>query len=305
MSVFLGIDTSNYTTSVALARDGEVICNLRKLLPVAQGQRGLRQSDALFAHTVNFPEIMSELGGCTPSAVGVSLTPRDAEGSYMPCFLAGRSVASALSSVLGVPMYGFSHQKGHLMAALYSCGRQDLFESEFLAFHVSGGTTEVVYFDRGNITILGGSEDISCGQAIDRVGVMLGLAFPCGKELERLAEAGRVCTRIKPCVREMRCNLSGVENIARKLIDQGARQEDVAAFALTFVQKTLVELTVQAKERFPHLPVVYAGGVMSNRLIRPALAELGECYFAEPEFSCDNAAGIALLCEKEWVKQYG
>ena len=300
MKTFLGIDTSNYTTSVALVQDGKVTRNLRRILTVKQGERGLRQSDAVFAHTVNLPELFAQLGECHPSAVGVSLTPRDAEGSYMPCFLAGRSAASAIASVLGVPLFGFSHQRGHLMAALYSCGRTDLYGGDFLAFHVSGGTTEVVHVSGEQIRLLGGSEDISCGKLIDRVGVMLGLSFPCGGELERLAARGTVHAPVKVCVRGMQCNLSGAENQARGLLDAGETPENVAAFTLAFVRETLVRLTCHAKQAYPNVPVLYAGGVMSNRLILPALQLLGECYFAEPEYSCDNASGIALLCRRNY-----
>lgn len=300
MSCFLGIDTSNYTTSAALAEEGEITKNIRKILTVGQGERGLRQSDAVFAHTVNLPEVLAQIGAASPRAIGVSLTPRDAEGSYMPCFLAGKAAASGIATLLGVPLYGFSHQRGHLMAALYSCARTDLYEREFLAFHVSGGTTEVVHVREGQITLLGGSEDISCGKAIDRVGVMLGLRFPCGAELEALAASGRLSVPVKTCVRGMTCNLSGLENNAARLIEGGSRPEDTAAYVIAFVGETLVRLSKQARTDYPGIPIVYAGGVMSNRLIRPALASLGESYFAEPAFSCDNAAGIALLCEREW-----
>ncbi len=302
MSGFLGIDTSNYTTSVAYVENGVVTTNLRQILSVKQGERGLRQSDALFAHTVNLPMLFAKMGQKTPEAVGVSVTPRDCEGSYMPCFLAGKSAAGAIASLGGVPLYAFSHQRGHIMAALYSCGRVDLYDEAFVAFHVSGGTTEITLVEEGRITLLGGSEDISCGKAIDRVGVALGLTFPSGRDLERLAMDGKVTRGVRPCVRGLNCNLSGVENQALSMIEGGEKAENVAAFVLTFVEKTLCALTKEVRARYPSLPVLYAGGVMSNALIRPALAVMGESYFAQPDFSCDNAAGLALLGEKEFRK---
>ncbi len=305
MSAFLGIDTSNYTTSAALVSDGRVEKNYRQVLAVKQGERGLRQSDAVFAHTVNLPIIVGQIGACRPDAIGVSLSPRDAQDSYMPCFLAGKACASAIASVIGVPLYGFSHQRGHIAAALYSCGKSDLYDGEFLAFHVSGGTTEIVRVCSGEIALIGGTEDLSCGKVIDRVGVMLGLSFPCGKELEILAREGRVTERVRPCVRDLRCNLSGVENLAGRMLDAGESKENIAAFVMEYIGKTLEMMTAQARDRYPGLAVVYAGGVMSNQAIRPALAAMGESYFASPEFSCDNAAGIALLCEREWLKQHG
>ena len=203
-SVFIGIDTSNYTTSVALAdADGRILANEKQLLAVDQGQRGLRQSDALFAHTRNLPELMERLReklhpkGLTSlsvAAIGFSASPRRMSGSYMPCFLAGKATASAMSAVTGTPAYTFSHQEGHVMAALYSAGMSDLpLEHEWIAFHVSGGTTDVMLVIPDTtglaVELLGQSLDLHAGQAVDRIGVAMGLTFPCGRELERLSDA--------------------------------------------------------------------------------------------------------------------
>ena len=164
------------------------------MLPELEGGRGLRQSDALFSHIVNLPEVAEKLGKRNPAAIGCSYAPRDVPGSYMPCFLAGVAAASTLANLLGVPLYKFSHQAGHIMAALYGCGKTELWHErrKFLAFHVSGGTTELLHVDGRSITKLGGTLDISAGMAVDRIGVRLGLKFPCGPELERLAEGAEL-----------------------------------------------------------------------------------------------------------------
>ena len=199
---FLGIDTSNYTTSAAVIdREGTVVANCKCPLPVAKGQCGLRQSDAVFAHIKNIPTLMGMvrpyLEGGDLLAIGVSEVPRRAEGSYMPCFLSGVAAAEAAATAAKVPLYRFSHQCGHLAAALLSSKREDLFDTPFAAFHVSGGTTEVVYVkgfssEGFSVDLLGGTADLNAGQVIDRVGVMLGIPFPCGPMLEKLAEkAGR------------------------------------------------------------------------------------------------------------------
>ena len=156
MGVFLGIDTSNYTTSVAVVKDGKVLESLKLPVKVKENERGIRQSDALFCHTVNLPELFKKLDHYDLCAVGVSSTPRDVEGSYMPCFLAGVSVAQAISATNGVELYKFSHQRGHIVAALYSCDRLDLINKEFVAFHVSGGTTEILYVHGDKIDLVGG-----------------------------------------------------------------------------------------------------------------------------------------------------
>ena len=303
---FLGIDTSNYTTSAAVCEeDGTISESVRKLLTVKEGERGLRQSDAVFAHTVNIPGVVEQLGSFSPTAVGVSSVPRDCPGSYMPCFLAGKAAASAVASLFGVPLYEFSHQRGHLAAALYSCGREDLYDGEFLAFHVSGGTTELLHVKDREIQLLGGTSDISAGKAIDRIGVTLGLHFPCGAALEQLASSAERTPKPRISVSGCSCNFSGLENLAAELVRKGTPPCEIAAFVLSCIGQTLERMTEHALARFPGLPVIYAGGVMSNRLIRPALKEKFDAYFAEPQFSCDNAAGIALLCRRRWEETYG
>lgn len=306
---YVGFDTSNYTTSAAVCTEaGEVFANLKIPLPVKVGQRGLRQSDAVFEHVRNLPALTEELGKCLsegnlqPVAVGVSTRPRDVEGSYMPCFLAGKAAASAFSASMNLPLHSFSHQNGHIMAALYSCGRTDLLAAErFLAFHVSGGTTEALLVEPRDgafsVTLVGETDDINAGQAIDRVGVAMGLAFPCGREMEALAKSYRGKIYRHPvCVREGRCSLSGAENIALRLYRETNDPAAVAAFVFDFIGNTLLAMGASLEEKFGKLPILFAGGVMSNQLMRQRLSARFDASFAEPAFSADNAAGIALLC---------
>ena len=293
----LGVDTSNYTTSLATSRNGKVEQNLRILLSVGEGERGLRQSDAVFQHTVNLPKVFETLGEISPRAVGVSATPRDVDGSYMPCFLSGIAAATAVASTHGVPLSRFSHQAGHIAAALYSCGREDLHHSSFLAFHVSGGTTELTLVENGKITLLGGTKDISCGKAIDRIGVLMGLNFPCGKELDLLSNDPSALKPGKVSVSGFDFNLSGLENQAEKLLHDGAEKSYIADFVLSHITAVLTKLTENALEKYGEMPIIYAGGVMSNRYINKTLTERFGGLFAESEFSCDNAAGIARLTE--------
>lgn len=307
--VSIGIDTSNYTTSIAVCTEnGEIMANIKKLLDVKEGERGLRQSAAVFAHIKNFPllapQLESALEGCDIQAIGVSTTPRDAEGSYMPCFLAGKATAEVLAATHNVPLYEFSHQSGHIMAALYSSGNlENLLKGDFVAFHVSGGTTEAVYVSPSDNTfdvrIIADTADISAGQAIDRAGVMMGLKFPCGREIEGFAKQyqGKL-PKAKICVKNGKCNLSGLENIAKKLYDETNDISFVSAYVLNFVGETLFKLTSDIREEYPNIPILYAGGVMSNKYLQSKLSRFSNTYFATPEFSADNAAGIALLANK-------
>lgn len=304
MSIFLGIDTSNYTTSAALCADRVVLANNKMPVLVKSGERGIRQSDAVFAHVKNLPEVVSALGKISPSAIGVSCRPRDVAGSYMPCFLAGKAVAASLASTLGVPLYFFSHQAGHVRAALYSAGRLDLCKQTFLAFHVSGGTTEVLLYEAGKITCVGGTRDINAGQLIDRVGVLLGLTFPCGAAMDVLCDFDALKTHKaltpKISVQNLYCNLSGLENKADDFLKMGIPPEAIAAFVIASVEKTLEKLTENALNIYGKLPILFSGGVSGNRYIRQTIGKKFDAYFAEPAFSSDNGAGIALLCEERY-----
>ena len=226
---FLGIDTSNYTTSAALVEPGMVLENRKKLLPVKPGEKGLRQSDAVFHHVRQLPEVLSPiLEALTepPKAIGVSLYPTTEKDSYMPCFLVGKNIAQLLGKAWNIPVEGFSHQQGHIAAALYSAGKLDLLENPFLAFHVSGGTTEALFVKPDmdgmpQVTPAARSLDLKAGQAVDRVGVMLGLSFPCGPELEKLALRWEGKLSYRPVLKGSDCSLSGIENQCRALFDRG------------------------------------------------------------------------------------
>lgn len=310
---YLGIDTSNYTTSLALynSEDNSVIQS-KKLLPVKTGELGLRQSDALFHHTKQLPELFKELFKGVASeikAVGVSVKPRNAEGSYMPCFLAGESVATAIASANNIPLYKTSHQVGHILAALYSANKLDLVKSPFIAFHVSGGTTDCLYVEPDEneiikISEIGTSLDLKAGQAVDRVGLMMGLDFPCGKELEKIALMSDKDYKIKTILKDSNCCLSGIENKCRKMLDDGEEKCNVAKFCLDSIYSAVSAMTDYALSEYGNLPIIYAGGVMSDKIIQHKLSEKFSAFFAEPEYSCDNASGVALFA-KITEERYG
>ena len=295
----LGIDTSNYTTSIAVA-DETGYRHGRTILEVKTGERGLRQSDALFLHTVNLPRLFSEIDIGKVDAVSYSEKPRDIEGSYMPCFLAGKSAATAAASAAGVPLFAFSHQAGHIMAALKSCeAGEEALGREFLAFHISGGTTELLYVKRKDVgfdvAIVGETLDINAGQLIDRAGVLLGLKFPCGMELEKLAVQGKKA-KLHTCIKNGSCNLSGAENKIIQMYNSGETAENIARYAIDFACETILGMSRYAREAHRSLPILYAGGVMRDNIIRDRLTgEMENIYFAENELSSDNAVGTAYL----------
>ncbi|MBD8989411.1 MAG: DNA-binding protein [Clostridiales bacterium] len=300
----IGIDTSNYTTSVAFF-DGTGGENCSKLLPVKSGELGLRQSDAVFAHIKSLSELsgrlFSHIGKSPITAVGVSTRPRAVEGSYMPCFLVGLSHATLLSNALHVPLVEVSHQQGHVAASLWSAGHLELMDEPHLAWHLSGGTTELLLVEpEGKLvkcTKIGGTTDISAGQLIDRTGQLLGLPFPSGKHLDALSReaAGKDFFRVK--CKDMTFSFSGMQNKVQQYFEANGDPAETAAYALWCVAYGVFHATQQALKAYPGLPVVFSGGVASNTLLRQVLEPLNP-IFAQPQYSTDNAMGVAVLASR-------
>lgn len=296
----LGLDTSNYTTSAALF-DGETGRATGRLLDVRPGELGLRQSDALFQHVKRLPGLLEELlsGGEEVRAVGASTRPRAVEGSYMPCFLAGESQGRGIAAALAVPFYPHSHQQGHLAAAAWSAGRIDLLDAPFLAWHLSGGTTELLLVKPKGCTveaeIIGGTSDLSAGQLIDRTGVLLGLQFPAGKAIDQLYAQAEPCREPKVKLNGLTFSLSGMENQVKALAEGGAAPAAIARFAIDAVTDVVRRATLEAQGRWPGLPVLCSGGVASNTHLREVLTENCGAIFAQPRYSTDNAMGTAIL----------
>ncbi len=297
----IGFDTSNYTTSIAFF-DGLQGENCSKLLPVKQGELGLRQSDAVFAHIKGLPELSGRLFSnfdvSTVTAVGVSTRPRAVEGSYMPCFMVGYSHAKLLAELLCVPLVEVSHQQGHVAASLWSAGRMDLMDAPHLAWHLSGGTTELLLVepDGRNVrcTKIGGTTDISAGQLIDRTGQLLSLPFPSGRHIDALSKdaTGKDLFKVKCSGTEF--SLSGVQNKVQQYYAACNDAAETAAYTLRCVAHAVYQATKNALMEYPGLPVVFSGGVASNSMLRQVLKPL-DPIFSEPQYSTDNAMGVAVL----------
>ncbi len=298
----LGLDTSCYTTSAALAQNDEIIGFQRMLLPVAMGERGLRQSEAVFAHLRQLPQVLEALPDMAGklSAVCVSVSPRDGEDSYMPVFTAGASFARAIGKAAGIPVLETTHQRGHIRAALWRSG---LTGDSFLAVHLSGGTTEVMLMRSGAITTLGGSRDLHAGQLVDRIGVMLGLPFPAGPHLEALALRAGASRQLLPVSMEGGyCHLSGAEAALKRLYREGLSPETVALEVYSLLTRTVMRMLEHAREETGEDKALLAGGVASSGLFRQMLTDRVakrrsplKLYFGEPRLSSDNAFGVALL----------
>ena len=312
MRAVLGFDTSCYTTSAAVVdENGKVAAFARQLLPVETGQCGLRQSEAVFAHVRQMPEVMRQIGNqlaarpdVTLAGVAVSRFPRDAENSYMPVFQVGFSHAQTVASVLDLPLVETSHQAGHIAAGLIGVEQAP---RKFVALHLSGGTTELLSVDGENIQRMGGCLDLHAGQMVDRIGVALGLSFPSGPSLEKLATAcPEPTTALLPLSMEqkdLQCHFSGAETKAQQLIASGAYSpERVAAETYDVLARTVARLLAAGCAESKTDTALVVGGVASSTLLRQLLtARLNknrakvQVLFGQPQYSGDNAAGVAWI----------
>lgn len=301
----LGFDTSNYTTSAAVFGGGTAE-NRGRLLTVPEGALGLRQSDALFQHVKRLhlmvEQLRSEGAVGQIAAVGASTRPREVEGSYMPCFLVGEGEGRALAAAVGVPFYPCSHQQGHVAAAAWSAGREDLLDKPHLAWHLSGGTTELLRVEPEGHTVraevIGGTSDISAGQLVDRAGLLLGLPFPAGKALDGLYPEADGAGFFRVKLNGLTFSLSGMENKVKELAEKGEKPANVARFTIDTIMDVLLRATREAQGKWPGLPVLCSGGVASNRQIRASLEQACGAVFAQPQYATDNALGVAILAHR-------
>lgn len=304
MRVVLGIDTSCYTTSCALV--DEQLCLLsaeRMFLPVKEGTCGLRQSEAVFIHIKQLPQVLKKAlkdNDSDISAVCVSSKPIDAEESYMPVFQAGLSVAVSIAEALGVPCYETTHQRGHLAAA--QIGKETI-QDDYFAIHLSGGTTDVLKVSGDILTPILSSLDLPVGQLIDRVGVRLGLPFPAGPSLEKLAIKGNATGRYGVSLGKEGCHVSGAEAQAMRDIEQGELSaENIAGEVFDFINRTVLRMLSRLKKEQGIDCALIFGGVASSKLLRTMLIERAKerrsglkIMFGAPEYSGDNAAGVAMI----------
>ena len=315
ISAVLGIDTSCYTTSAALVSlEGEVLSSSRRLLTVEEGERGLQQSQGLFQHVRNLPQmienVFADAAQAKVVAICASTRPRPAEESYMPVFKAGESQARAAAAMLRVPFYPVSHQEGHVRAAMVDAGVDA--GKPFLALHLSGGTTEILLCDQGKIELLGGSLDLHAGQLIDRMGVKMQMPFPAGPSLEKLAMQGKAQSLIGVSIKGVNCCLAGAENKATKWLETGSMEkEQIAAEVFDFIARTVYRQIEAACELTGAKQALLAGGVASSTHLHTVLKKRAKkkglacrLHFARPELSGDNAVGVALLGAQTYCAQH-
>ena len=304
----IGFDTSNYRTSAAaVTLDGEILADYRELLPVSEGERGLRQSEAVFAHIRQLRNcemlLRSQADGIRIAAVAASVRPRDGEDSYMPVFQVGHTAGCMLAAALNVPFFETTHQRGHLAAAQHGTELEGA--ERMLALHLSGGTTDLLEADGDRITQIGGSADLHAGQLVDRAGVAMGLPFPSGEALEALARNGKSEGRLGCSMErgDLTCHLSGAETRVQQWIRRRELpEEDIAREIYDLLARTIVRMLKAGAAQTGQTRALVTGGVASSPLLRQMLKErkngtrgCPELIFGKPERSGDNAVGVALI----------
>lgn len=316
--VVVGLDTSNYRTSLAaVSVSGGVVMNKRELLPVDHGDRGLRQSDALYLHLKLLKSMTDSfrnaLSGYRIAAVCASCKPRDRAGSYMPVFEAGETVGGILSAAMDVPFFRTDHQSGHIRAAVTGTPLEN--SEEFLALHLSGGTTDLLCIRADVINQIGGSLDLHIGQLVDRIGVAMGMRFPAGPELERMAEKGR-SRGLLGCSLERNdlfCHFSGAETKALRMLRNGSiSSEDLSGEIFDLLARTAARMLQAGRRETGLQDAIICGGVSSSVLFRKLLRERlarsrahARVWFGDPELSGDNAVGVALIGADRYRREYG
>lgn len=299
--MYLGIDTSCYTTSAAIVENGRIISDERIILDVKQGERGLRQSDAVFMHMKNMPRLIEKIKDKLKytNAVAVSAAPRRAEGSYMPVFAAGTAFASVIADSLGVPLYKTTHQEGHIAAAMLTCEATD--DDKFVCVHLSGGTSEILLCKKDSrgyaAEIVGKTLDLPAGQLTDRTGVACGIKFPCGKEMQTVAEPTDI--KLPVTVKNTDFCFSGAETAAKRMVQNGIPKEEIFYAVFMCIAQTLEKALKNTVKSTGTEKIVLCGGVASNTYVREYLhGKFEHIYFAETKFSADNAAGTAYIGER-------
>ncbi|WP_270839986.1 O-sialoglycoprotein endopeptidase [Peptacetobacter hiranonis] len=308
--IIIGIDTSCYTTSIAaITLNREIVFNEKIMLNVKNGERGLRQSDAVFQHIKNFGEISERLKkhihkkGYKVEMICASAKPRDVEESYMPVFEVGKNFAKTMAAIFDCEMLETTHQENHIAASLYGCGKEDL--ERFISVHMSGGTMEILLTEKCNkgykTEIVGGTKDISFGQLIDRVGVKMGYDFPAGKYVDENALLCKedVMSGLKTSVKDGYMNISGLENQVYKLMEEKDKYY-VSKAVMNAAIKSLEKALRFVCDKYDIEDVVFVGGVASSKYISERLTKKLQrnninSFFTDGAYSSDNACGCAII----------
>ena len=302
----LGIETSCDETSVAVVQDGrKVLANvIHSQIDLHRDFGGVVPELAARDHLERLPQLLDL------ALEEAAITPADLDGlavtrgpGLVGCLLVGVGVAEGLSAAWDRPLTGVNHLWGHIYAAMLS--RTDL-EPPLLGLVVSGAHSDLVRMpEHGRFEVLGRTRDDAAGEAFDKAARMLGLGFPGGPAVDRMAREGNPDRQPlpQPSLPGLEYSFSGVKTaLLYRLRDLGDSVTDqdradlAASFERSVVESLLAKLDRALDER-PASEVVVAGGVAANSLLRRRAAEVvgtrARLTMPPLELCTDNAAMIA------------
>jgi N6-L-threonylcarbamoyladenine synthase/N6-L-threonylcarbamoyladenine synthase/protein kinase Bud32 len=298
-SLVLGIESTAHTASVGVAsRDAaggfEVLSNLSSLWRPPEG--GIHPREAANAHADSLPGIIRDaLKEARVAPRGLSAVAFAQGPGLGPCLRTGASAARALALSARVPLVGVNHCVAHLEVGRALLGCEDP-----VLLYASGGNTQVIAFAGGRYRVFGETLDIGIGNMLDKFGREMGLPFPAGPEIERMAREGGALLPLPYSVKGMDVAYSGMLTAALQLRQGGARAEDLAMSIQEVAFAMLVEVAERAMAHVGKRELLLGGGVAANgRLAEMAAVmcrERGASSFVPPPRYCvDNGAMIAVL----------
>lgn len=295
----LGIESTAHTASVGVVGpgdDGVMAIRANVLSSYSPPEGGIHPREAANHHAEALPGLIRS----ALSEAGVS--PRDLEAVAFaqgpglgPCLRTGASAARALALTVGRPLVGVNHCVAHL-----EVGRAVLGCRDPVLLYASGGNTQVIAYAAGRYRVFGETLDIGIGNMLDKLGREMGLPFPAGPTLERMALEGNELLRLPYSVKGMDVAFSGMLTAAIQLMARGADPNDLALSVQETAFAMLVEVTERAMAHIGRDEVLLGGGVAANTRLREMTSimaeERGAVAYAPPASLCvDNGAMIAML----------
>jgi len=292
----LGIDTSCDDTGVGLVRDGEVVVNL------VAGQVALHEAYGGVVPELASREHLKVLRPLAERALAeAGIGPKDLSlvaatrgPGLIGALLVGYTFAKGLAWALGRPFYAVHHLEAHIAAAW-----PEGLAPPFLALVASGGHTHLFEVQAlGRYRLLGATRDDAAGEAFDKVARLLGLGYPGGPEIERLAEGAEETVPFPVPLRGQEgydFSFSGLKTKALQLVEKGLPKPALARGFQEAAIAHLAEVVLKAVQDTGHRVLLVAGGVAANRALQERFRRAGlEVHFPPKGLSQDNGAMVAL-----------
>jgi N6-L-threonylcarbamoyladenine synthase len=307
-NVILAIESSCDDTSAAVVGDGKVLSNLTASQTVHEIYGGVIPELASRQHMIHMiPVVDSAL-----KTAGVSLSDVDAVAftqgpGLLGSLIVGVTTAKALALALGIPLVNVHHMHAHILAHF---AEDPMPEFPFLCLTVSGGHTQIVIVrDFSDMEVLGTTIDDAAGEAFDKAGKMLGLDYPAGPIIDKLAALGKPVFKFpKPQVRELDFSFSGLKTSILYFLQKKMKENpdfiqqnlnDLCCSIQTVIVDILMDKLILASELTGIKQIGIAGGVSANSLLRTKLLLTGSekewtTFIPSFQYCTDNAGMVGI-----------